>query len=257
MNEQQRQQYLGAMDIQSWFPRYALPEAKPSTICEWDWGTWPEENQQTATEPRSVTEQPTHPVPFVPLDKPIIRPSDIMRKVTPEKPENIAETTPIKAKPAKLAERFRLVTLSINTDCLMVSELPSTGMNQFTRFHEQLVRNLLFSVGISVEPELHSALFDWPIAGNRMDQDEQAAYEAVHGYLTNQFGLRRRKILFLLGRNCVRYTLGREVDFDDICGVSADDHQITVVSHSLDALMKLPSLKADTWRDISPLLTHT
>ncbi|MCK5894975.1 MAG: hypothetical protein KAG53_11375 [Endozoicomonadaceae bacterium] len=256
MNEQQRQQYLGAMDIQPWFPRYALPEAKPSSICEWDCGICPEENQQAATELQSVTE-PTSPAPFVPLDKPVMRPSDIMGKVTRTKPENIAETTPVKASPAQLAERFRLVTLSINTDCLIVSELPSTGMNQFTHFHERLVRNLLFSVGISVEPDLYPALFDWPIVGNRMDQNEQAAYEAVHGYLTNQFGLRRRKILFLLGRNCVRYTLGRDVDFDDLCGVSTDDHQIRVVSHSLDALMKLPALKADTWRDISPLLTHT
>ena len=99
-------------------------------------------------------------------------------------------------------------------------------------------------------------MFDWPIAGNRADQDEQAAHDAVHGYLTNQFGLRRRKMVFLLGRNCVRYVMGPDTDFDEVRGIQDKDQQMTVITHSLDALMKLPAIKADTWRDISPLLTR-
>ncbi|GAA4651848.1 hypothetical protein GCM10023116_41320 [Kistimonas scapharcae] len=262
MNEQQRQQYLDAMGIQPWYPRYILPEAKPSTTCEWDWEAWEAEHPPAAVaeQPQHSAEQAVTPAPFKPAGKPVMRPADILGE-TPEQAvetttETPAENVTVQSKPVKPAERFRLVTLSVDDDCLVVSELPSTGMNQFTRFHERLLRNLLFSVGIPIAPALQPALFDWPIAGNRADQDEQAAHDAVHGYLTNQFGLRRRKTLFLLGRNCVRYALGPETDFDEVRGIQDKDQQITVITHSLDALMKLPAIKADTWRDISPLLTR-
>lgn len=257
MNEQQRQQYLEAMGIQPWFPRYTLPEAKPSTTCEWCWDTLPSENLQATTTPQPFTEQQISPALLTPSRKPFMRPSDILGDTIPTKPEDSSETektTPVKAKPTQLIERFRLATLSVNDDCLAISELPSIGMNQFTRFHERLLRNLLLSVGITIKYPLQPTLFDWPIVGNRTDQDEQAAHDAVHGYLTNQFGLHRRKTLFLLGRNCARYTLGSGTDFDDIRGVRTNNHQVTVITHSLDALMKLPAIKADAWRDISPLL---
>lgn len=262
MNEQQRQQYLDAMGIQPWFPRYVLPKAKPSIICEWGWEYREIMHQPTVTaeQLQNRVEQAAMPAPFDSVGRPAVRPVDILGKISGHVADANAETpdenAAVQNKSAKRVDRFRLVILSINDNCLVVSELPGTGMNQFTRFHERLLRNLLFSVAVPVTPILNPVLFDWPIAGNRADQDEEAAYDAVHGYLTNQFSLHRRETIFLLGRNCVRHVLGPTTDFDEVRGVQDKDQQVIVITHSLDALMKLPAIKVDTWRDISSLLTR-
>ena len=64
ITERQRQDYLAAMGIQPWFPRFKLPNARPSQVCEWQWeeSDFPDQPVSEAAL-QSSTDLPAHHSP--------------------------------------------------------------------------------------------------------------------------------------------------------------------------------------------------
>jgi uracil-DNA glycosylase len=88
-----------------------------------------------------------------------------------------------------------------------------------------------------------------------MSKDDLAAADAVCAYLSNQFGLARRKVVLLFGQSAARFVIDPQRNFDDLRGLQPGLHseQWFAVSHGLNELMKLPALKSEAWKDLSPL----
>ena len=265
ITEQTRQDYLDAMGIQTWFPRVVLPNALPHR--EFDAPEPPELQEapqelsaqeamlalglpETHSEPEPVKETPPRP-------SMVTTPSDAAAKEAP-KPD-----TTEKRKPTPATSKFRLVALAPNDECLVIAEMPHSGLNQFSRFHHRLLNDILRSIHIKPQPEPHMSEFVWPLGNvglmGHMDQGDTAAADAVCAFLSNQFGLSRRKLVLLFGAAAARFVIDPERTFEDLRGLQTGLHaqQYFVASHGLNELMKLPSLKAETWKDLQALLSAT
>ena len=271
--EQVRQDYLEAMGVQTWFPRYQLTNARPARPFDWikeDAATWHQEKAVTqASQPEATKVGPAE------TGYTRLRASDILsqaaiddfQKKEPEKePEKkqTPEEKPVEPRRAgtPATSKFRLVVQIISDDCLVVAEMPHSGLNQFTRFHQQLLDDLLFALNIQPNNSQPVKEFVWPISENRglmsqLNQDDDAAADAVCAYLSNQFGLPRHKIVLLLGQAAARFVIDPHKAFDDLRGIQDGTHsqQVFAVSHGLNELMKLSHLKAEAWQDLASLKT--
>ena len=273
--EQVRQDYLEAMGIQTWYPRCQLSNAQPPRPFDWieqDVSQW----QQEQTIAHASPQEPTKVGP-VETGYTRLRASDILSQAAiDEVPKKDASATPAssnKTKPEKPGRRvgtpatskFRLVVQTISNECLVVAEMPHSGLNQFTRFHQHLLDDILYALHLNREhlkqghpPPVRE--FIWPISDNRglmsqLNQDDDAATDAVCAYLSNQFGLAHHKVILLLGQSAARFVIDPHKSFDALRGIQKGTHsqQVFAVSHGLNELMKLPHLKAEAWQDLAPL----
>ena len=265
--EQVRQDYLEAMGIQTWFPRYQLSNAQPARAFDWikeDVATWQQENADTRTsQPETVKVGPTE------SGYTRLRASDILSQAAiDETPDKESGKKPAKEEQATVPPRlgipatskFRLVVQTVSNECLVVAEMPHSGLNQFTRFHQQLLNDLIFALGIQQTSPQPAREFVWPISDNRglmgqLNQDDEAAADAVCAFLSNQFGLAQHRIVLLLGQAAARFVIAPDKVFDDLRGIQEGTHsqQVFAASHGLNELMKLPHLKAEAWQDLAPL----
>lgn len=268
--EQVRQDYLEAMGVQTWFPRYRLINARPARPFDWikeDAAAWQQEKKPPpARQPEAAKAGP------VETGYTRLRASDILsqaaiddlpgkeQKKEPEKKPSPDEPVASRRPGTAATSKFRLVVQKISDECMVVAEMPHSGLNQFTRFHQQLLNDLLFALDILPANAQPVREFVWPISDNRglmsrLNQDDDAAAEAVCAYLSNQFSLSHHKIVLLLGQAAARFVINPHKAFDDLRGIQAGTHrqQAYAVSHGLNELMKLSHLKAEAWQDLAPL----
>ncbi len=270
--EKIRQNYLGAMGIQTWFPRYQLTNAQPARPFDWI-----EEDARALTETESV-----HSVSGSESSSALnqhearkhsqagyspTKPADILGQfITPSKP---AEETKQEAQPSPepikqltgSASKFRLVIKPVSDDCLVVAEMPHSGLNQFSRYHQRLLDDILRALKLNSEGSQAFREFVWPMTESRgllsrLSQDDYAAADAVCAYLSNQYGLSRRKVILLFGQSAARFVMDPEKDFEQLRGIQQGTHtgQWFAVTHGLNELMKQSILKREAWQDLAPLL---
>ena len=273
--ERVRQAYLEAMGIQTWYPRCQLPNAQQPRPFDWiteDAEAWQQEQSSSV-----ATENTYHPEdqgPVANYTRP--RASDILSKAhINDEPDSTKTYENVPAKPITpkslrglpANSKFRLIIQVINEDCLVVAEMPHSGLDQFTRFHQHLLRDILLSLSITPDtmtPDStvqNAGEFVWPLPQRRgllarINQDDLSAAEAVCAFLSNQYGFARRKTVLLLGQAAARFVIDPEKNFDELRGVQQGTHgeQFYAVTHGLNELMKLPQHKAEAWHDIAPLL---
>ncbi|WBA85980.1 hypothetical protein [Endozoicomonas sp. GU-1] len=273
--EKLRQNYLGAMGIQTWFPRYQLTNAQPARPFDWiaeDARALAEAestqavsgteissafNQQVAREQPQTGYSPT-------------KPADILGQfITPSKPvEDIKQDVQPSPEPVKQlsgsVSKFRLVIKPVSDDCLVVAEMPHSGLNQFSRYHQRLLDDILRALKLNPEGSQTIREFVWPMNESRgllsqLSQDDYAAADAVCAYLSNQYGFSRRKVILLFGQSAARFVMDPEKDFEQLRGIQQGTHtgQWFAVTHGLNELMKQSILKREAWQDLAPLLTKT
>ena len=284
MNERQRQDYLEAMGIQTWFPRFVLPAAKPSHTCDWDFDDYPVEafdepaplmgapEQSISAPPQDMSyQQPAYspqqaPSPSqtpsqAPAAGALKESSDILGELgfapTPEEKAEESEktqTTDINVIPA---EPFRLAVIDVSETCLAIVDLPWSGLNQFTGYHERLLRNILKAVNQPCDQTLEARVFAWPIIQETTPVDRKYAREAVQCFLANQFGWQRRKTILLFGRTSGTCLWGSQeswdTPFESFRGLQKKDDVTYAITCSLGEMMGIPELKADAWADLKGL----
>ncbi|MGI9283296.1 MAG: hypothetical protein ACR2PX_27200 [Endozoicomonas sp.] len=260
INERTRQNYLDAMGIQIWFPRQILPNALPPR--EFD---FPEEELEPAP-PSALADtlEPTqHPETAMGVStaKDLLGiTSNVETKQEPEPVAPVKQKVVTEVQPIEVS-KFRLVTMPANEHCLVVAEMPHSGLNQFSRFHQRLLNDILRAIKMPAENDtLPFSEFVWPLGNiglmEHLSQDDSAAADAVCAYLSNQFGLARRKVVLLFGQAAARFVIDPSRPFSDLKGIQKGLHsdQHFVVTHGLNELMKLPTLKSEAWQDISPII---
>ncbi|MDP0562749.1 MAG: hypothetical protein QS721_10690 [Candidatus Endonucleobacter sp. (ex Gigantidas childressi)] len=266
--EKIRQAYLEAMEIQTWFPRKSLINAQPARLFEGRSQTTCISAIDANTKPETVT---TSPVTISKQNTPVKRLSshDILKNSYT--PEPVVSITPEPTQPASnispegsANSKFRLAIIPLEPDSLVVAEIPYIGLSQFTHYHHRLLQDLSKTLMLPLpsDPQFVRE-FTWPLTkiatprglfGQMIQNDHQAA-DAVKAYLTNQFGLPRRKIILLLGQAAARFVFDIELPFDKLRGIHPQENnkQIIAISHGLNELMKIPGLKPEAWHDLQAL----
>ncbi|OED44995.1 hypothetical protein ACH42_06160 [Endozoicomonas sp. (ex Bugula neritina AB1)] len=270
--ERVRQDYLEAMGIQTWFPRCQLPNAQPPRPFDWiqeDAAAWQQEQPSLSSQERPPN--PEHQGPTSSYSRP--RASDILSQAHINEKPDATSTPETAAQPVEqpksllgipASSQFRLIIQSINEDCLVVAEMPHSGLDQFTRFHQDLLNDILFALKISPDANTSaSGEFVWPLPERRglmghINKDDHSAVEAVCAFLSNQYGFARRKTVLLLGQAAARFVIDPDKTFDDLRGVQQGTHgnQYFATTYGLNELMKLPQHKAEAWLDLVPLLRN-
>ncbi len=279
MNERQRQNYLEAMGIQAWFPRFTLPGAKPSKTCEWDYDNDPvvastpivapapaPSSQDFASQLSAPSNSPAMVEAFAPRSSAPQSSQSILSDLgvtsaATEQSDNSAEAppadTPLTA-PQEItqvvpATPFRLAAIDVNEHTLVITDLPWTGINQITNLHERMLGNIVRALHLPVDSEWKQGVFAWPIIAEPVPVDRRYAKEAVLAYLTNQFGLKRRKTILLFGQQSAAYLWDNTQDFEHARGHHERNGVRYGVTYSLGELINVPSLKAEAWANLKPL----
>ena len=274
LSEHHRQAYLDAMGIQIWFPRVELPHAIPArSLAGVVDPMLTEASLRDVSLPSTADTSP--PADSTPA-APVLGSSDILNRMglsapEPSSPEIVSAKTvapgeAVSDAAPSIISQFRLVVVPLGEHHLAVTEMPYTGLNQFSRYHLRLLQDIARALQLPLPGQLFRE-FVWPLSTgavhggllSQVSQDDRAASDAVSAFLQNQFGLSRQQVILLFGQAAARFVIDPHKPFETLRGVQPGlfDQQQVAVTYSLNELMKISALKADVWEDLRPLLSKT
>lgn len=266
--------YLKEMGIQTYFPRRALPGARPSRAYA---GTAlpvssvPEQAQSSAA-PRTAkdvlelltprTEQePTSPEQAVQprvLEKPRRAPAS--RVPTPQEKMGSEERSAVTPQEDV---RFAYAYIPINEHLAVINELPWSPSATVSPACRTMLANILAALEVPVqEQHLNAMVFTWPLYEGG-DLDSENARQALHGFLAKRLRLRPVRYLLVMAEQSTQFLFPR--GFLDDKGASFQHPRLEVsvlMTHSLSAMepVRDPELgkrvaerKRKTWQVLQSL----
>jgi hypothetical protein len=247
-----RQQYLQALGIQHWVPRYQLPGAPHSAQCELPDGAFIVGRQDAKTE--SAVGHPSNLQSSGAVEKPVSGSRiDIDFGAHTGSPGQVSPKKPVSVSSA-VGIRFNLALVSSGNGLLLALELPD-GANEITVPIRQFAQELLFALGFLRDQPCKADLFSWPmIATQQVDQSETAAREALQASLHNYENQAPLQTVIALGELPAHYLLEEKLSLEQlrlqehaIKGSSA----VLVATHGIQDLFNSPELKKQVWADLS------
>lgn len=242
MNETQRNNYLAAMQIDTWLPRVILPNAA-SSIAHTDTTVISEPVSQPVLE--NIT---TEIIVDVTIEEKVtnIEPAVIQQPYTPE----IIPSTDSADEPP----HFSLQLMQAGR-CLLLVELPTGVAFQIRDPAYQLLRNILRAAKLPDSPQLLGDIIHWPLFKQiSIPQGTKEAQEFLQSFIsTYQEQATDSCCLWLIGLSTIRYTIGlNEQDYYQTPIVNLLGQ--TLLSPSLELLIDNPQYKASLWQSIRQLI---
>ncbi|MET0378501.1 MAG: hypothetical protein ABW049_05845 [Spongiibacteraceae bacterium] len=241
MLEPWRSQYLRALGVEIYLPRFPLPGAAPSLELEWDDFVAAEIEQLAAVD---------EPVPGVSM--PRSSPSAVLPdgglKSAPAA-RNVpasAPTVPVSATPAL---RIKLIVAASDSGVLIIDEAVSNTRNDSQR----LLTSLLFALQ-GKPANLKIETFDWPLPNLRnrsIELNEDAARETLTGLLQRKVVEGDVRTILLLGANAQRW-----IDVSVQQALTADRQLVWGKSLSTAAVLNDLTLKRQWWTDLRAIETQ-
>ena len=282
--EDLRQELLGTLGIDSYFPRVLLPGAPKSRPCE-----WPESWLQTesarlpgidALEPDHASTEPelTGPrtSPESPPESPVFSTVETVETVetvkssrnsqAPAEHQSASDTEKGPGKePGKQSAsrkrsedfRFQMLCIRVNEKLALINAMPHIGPRQLTSPHLHLLHNLLRAGGIdSQHMWIEDKPFSWPLVqGEYVDNSKSAAAVAFNAYLQQKLSDWQFSTLMVMGEEIYRhiFTHGEEGSTDSDVKLAAalpepdDQPWQHIYMRSLDEMLNNPALKKEAW----------
>lgn len=226
-----RENYLSAMQINTWLPRVSLPFAKH-----------PESSVLTAKVEYPIVET----IPIVKKDKAPIPDVAFNENVDHKAPllqDDIITATP----------HFSLQLLQVR-HCLLLIERPIAELFQIKDPAYQLLRNILYAAKLPDTPQPLGDLIQWPLFKNStIAQGKKEAKEFLQSFIiTYKEQFIDTQCLWLIGLDSICHATDlNETNYFE-APILAPYGQ-TLLSPSLDVLMTSPHLKAPLWHTIRKL----
>lgn len=266
MNEQKRQAYLRAMDIQPYFPRQILVGAKPSPIYEFPVvdPPLPESSETPAaaesgsragvsSQSRGLDAIDELRARAAPSRKAQVTPIREDREQPGPQEQTVAAASEDSAAEASL--HFSLRYYRINETVAVLDEMPPQGSNQLSRESQKLLQAILKALNLDY-PDGSERVeeFSWPVqAGySAKHAPEVEAARGLAGFLqmrketdgfTNLLVFAGQIEQLILQTDQAR----AERDFE------SDRGYFITVTHSLASILAVPGLKRDVWQQLQPL----
>ncbi|MFL0800599.1 MAG: hypothetical protein K6L80_09130 [Agarilytica sp.] len=279
MNERQRMQYLETMGIDCFVPRFVLPEAKSSSLCELPVANDPVRPLSIAAN-GTVQAPSSHPeisestsnvnssgLAQIEGAKRISIDDIIDGKKTELALEKVASKEALahslsEATVQSLVEsvtdvpkeavQFSLSLWHIDKIQIIDSRKPGDALPT-----DALLSNILLAIGgLSLQlPRVER--IDWPMVETASDKSWQAAREMVQGFLEGRLLAKPASHILLFGQDACTAVIGQDVDFIQqqyqTLPVDAFDAS-AIVLPSLADILRAPSFKSDVWRALSVLV---
>ncbi len=240
MIEPLRSQYLAALGIENYVPRFILPGAKLSESCE-----WLDAPIETANSTEIVNESTIEPArdgksaSIVVQRTPIIEPAA-------RRPLRTSENSEIKA-PNAQSERvansqpepqFALSIVLAAGGILLIDAAPASNAEHAA--FQKLLSNMLPALRPAAAQYVLDS-FVWPLTRQpKIPRDAEAAKETLSAYLNKQIKQRAIDVVLLLGEAAQQWCIF--------------ESEVRVIkSSSLLACAKDPALKRPLWNDIRHL----
>jgi hypothetical protein len=280
VNEAQRQQYLEAIGIDSYMPRWLLPVAPEPRRCE-----APQALKQISTEVERVAPEVLEPVDSLHVAEPLAAAPEASAESVGHKPESArvmpqpavtpaiqlldeapaqsdSTAEPLEEEAAAEEVSFALGLWRISDDLLVVDSRQA----ELALPVDALLSNMLSALGYPRAPLPKLEVVRWPYGGNAFsDKSPQAARYMMEAMLGAKLEQQPVKYLLLLGAEACHYLLPDGVD-----GLAADAaasyealqgrsvrldawNCSAIIAPSLVAMLQTPELKALTWGAIQPL----
>lgn len=252
MNEQQRQAYLEAMGIQVYYPRQPLKNARPSPAYE-----WPEPepaNAGAAAEQRPVGDHagsgPARVVVDLDDSRRRRRQSQVDAPVAADQPDARSD-----AGSAEPALRFRLTYSQPVPGLAVLSEQPLERTADSPEV-SQLLHNILLALAVDNAAENRQVeQFNWPLSEAMPAGEATAehARQALGGFITMRQQRDGFTNLLVFSSRLAELLPGAARGQTSGDFPARKIHcQVTCVE-SLYAMLSLPELKKDVWRQLQPL----
>ncbi|WP_028670751.1 hypothetical protein [Saccharospirillum impatiens] len=243
--EASRQHYLEAMGIDSWYPRVRLPAAPAPLIFDLDDTDYPTSPADSAG-PGDARAVPA-PIP-TPEERPTADATEPLSTGSATAAEPRAETAgpPVVRSKAAPVPRFAL-SLSVVGDYLIADTL-ARGLSQPTDTGQQLLLNILATLGVGAADVRTHHVVQWPLFTNRkVDQGLDQARVYVDEKL-DQF-IRQYQPSMMLSFGAVMPKLQGwqqpQGDYGDVPWVGLP---------SLYQMLNEPMKKAICWHRLKPLI---
>lgn len=273
MNELQRQAYLRELGIQSYFPRRALPGAKPSRLFGASVLGVPrapatELSEIVASVMPVVTAQGAALLHVEKASRPALAPTAAPTPVGAGLPAIAAPaanaavaptpTVPVTVSVSAAPPRFAFAYFPVGEELAVINELPWAKSASVTPACRQLLAGMLRALGMpSDERALTSMVFTWPLLeGPDIEQGEESARQTLAGFLARRLKLRPVRHLLVLAEQSAGYLFPADFDWQQgRGGLQRHPHfdMQLVVTRSLNAMDAVPDLKREVWQAMQPL----
>ena len=219
--EGQRQAYLRELGIQAYFPRRALPGAKPSPCyvtgklaLPGPEGLAVEANVQRLS--ALIAKPPASPAAIVPT---VMGPTVMGAAVVA--PTRVAPTPAalsVPRGPTQIAgeeTRFAFAYFPINEELAVINELPWAKSAAVSPACRQLLAAILKALSVPCdEKSLTSMVFTWSLAeGPDIDRSAQSARHTLDGFLARRFKLRPVRYLLILAEQSAEFLFPAQFDW--------------------------------------------
>ena len=293
LSEAQKGLYLKEMGIQSYFPRRALPGAKPSRAYAASYLAAQVTNQNSGTaalntakevlqllQPAVPTAQDKPQVPVANVATPAARnkvseqvqalaasltsqtnkvPAEGSNTIESPEPQQSANT------PAPTPIRFAFAFIPVNEHLAVITELPWSKSVSFSTTSQTLLAGILKALGVPVEAQhLNPMVFTWPLfEGAGLDLDAASARQTLEGFVAKRLRLRPVQHLLLMAEDAAQF-LFPEGSLDESVKVLKHprlDVRV-VMTHSLSAMEPgrdpaftetINERKRQAWQTLQPL----
>ncbi|MEH6824125.1 MAG: hypothetical protein V7629_09485 [Motiliproteus sp.] len=154
---------------------------------------------------------------------------------------------------ASTVPRFRLAMIGYS-NCMVVTELPTSQAQAWSGQHQQLLDAILTAVGLGDGSQASANVceFKWPLDPlARFDQSAPIARHALQVAVAREQQA-AHSVLLLMGSSAQQYLLPPE---QDVAQGQLIDYQgrSALCCHGLNEVLRLPGLKAELWRQLQPL----
>lgn len=253
MNDMQRQAYLQAMGIQSYFPRVVVAGAKPSRT--YDLLPQPEATQEPdlprQETPRAV--RPGRPKPVVRPESTTARATLTSRPVTPP-PTVVTElTSPAAQESAQ--RRFRVNYYRITDTLAVIDEVPYQQTARDAKAALALLRAILAAVGVATDGlPLQAETFDWPQETSMSLTNDPTldAQLALQGYIRKRQETDSFRHLLIFAAQVAEILAPEGIENERDQPVANNNYNRTI-THSIQSLLAHPILKREVWAQLQPL----
>ena len=252
VNELRRQAYLEAMGIKVYYPRTALPGAKPSPRYELaekssifgkrveDSSNYSAIEKQKSNQHRAQTKAVIDNQETELIRNKELNPDAKLEQITPD--SNIL--------------KFSLGYYSINDSLSVINEVPHLKAGSLSEESLSLLRNILTALGVNADGcNFSSENFDWPIVEGLSVATEpnQAARQALGGFITmrqQQDGF--SNLLVFAGE--IDELLVKKSGKEEVRDYKVEqaDYYFTI-TNSLQMMLSYPRLKREVWDQLQPL----
>lgn len=238
MNELARVHYLEAMGISSYAPRFLLPAAKPSVVCEMPLlVSLPDAKSATDTLTNTQTIRQTEPSASTSIVAGNSRLADIT--------EPLAATAD-RAQPSNQAYvAFALMVVVADNGVMVVADIPRGRQGPIWFDNgRQFIVELLQAID-SGSQVTFSDVFKWPL-NRQLQGGEAEVHQALTG-IFNRIGLTAEQPIIALGKQA-RYFMPK---------LMANDSASIANGHALPSLFANASHKAQLWKNLQPLVNRS